>query len=96
MSKTNMGIMRAVLLNPAFGFTKQRQDVPAPQVELGLGQDSHSSHLAWDLDSHENESENENESKNESKWGVHVGGTLHGVHTRGKPAIQLQFNCIRQ
>ncbi|KAI9453825.1 hypothetical protein HD554DRAFT_2179257 [Boletus coccyginus] len=42
MGKMNMGIMRSVLLNRAFGFTKQRQAVPAPRMGQGPGQDSES------------------------------------------------------
>ena len=78
-SKTTMGVMRSVLLNRAFGFTKQgrRQDVPAPQAEQGLGRDSHS-----------NEPENENENENDSEgWGTDAGGIPHdSVH----PWLQVQ------
>ena len=83
MSKMTMGIMRSVLLNWAFRFTKQgqEQDVLAPQAEQGLRWDSHS-----------NEPENENENENNlDGWGMDAGRIPHdGIH----PWLQVQGTYI--
>ncbi|KAH0829060.1 hypothetical protein J3R83DRAFT_2517 [Lanmaoa asiatica] len=70
-SKTNMGVMRGVLLNRAFGFTKQRRDVPGPVPAAEHGQDEHE-------DLHEQEDEGEGERGID----LDAGGTPPGVRAQ--------------
>jgi len=94
--KTNMGVMRSVLLNQAFGFTKQQPATPAPQAGLGSRWDSKShAHLAStsikNKNKNENKSRNGNENESDLTWGTGADETAHGVRTplpaQGKPAI---------
>ncbi|KAH0826084.1 hypothetical protein J3R83DRAFT_5826 [Lanmaoa asiatica] len=75
------GVMRGILLNWAFGFTKQRQDVPRPAPAAEHGQDEH-------------EDLHEQEDKGEGERGINLdaGGTPPGVCAQlltleGKPPI---------
>ncbi|KAH0832251.1 hypothetical protein J3R83DRAFT_13226 [Lanmaoa asiatica] len=70
-SKTNMGVMRGVLLNWAFGFTKQWWDVPGPVPAAEHGQDEHE-------DLHEQEDEGEGERGID----LDAGGTPPGVRAQ--------------
>ena len=94
--KVNMGIMRSILLNQAFGFTKQRPATLAPRAGLGPGQDSESHTHSTSIEN-KNKNKNKNKSRNGNKnesdlaWGMGADETAHGVCTplpvQGKPAI---------
>ncbi|KAI9574184.1 hypothetical protein HD554DRAFT_2034360 [Boletus coccyginus] len=92
MGKTNMGIMRSVLLNKAFEFTKQQLAIPAPRMGQGSGQDSESHpHLTPTSTSTGNRNRNGNGNKG-------TGEIAHHVHTpppvQGEPLSSLASSSL--